>query len=503
MSTSPGRSSASPAGPFPHTIPVAVGICIGAIELLPDSVAVFAVGGIAALALTVQGSHSLPDAPRLGRLLWVAWAFFAAAVVSSLAAGSLVEGLEGVARFGLFPLAVLALRRLATRDLLLALWAGATVGASMAGVVAIAEVMWAGAHRPAALTNPILFGGLALMLGFVSWVIAPLLAEATAAGGRDVGGGRGAECGRVTARPGSRELDCLPGRGHHGRRRPPAGGRLTPSPRRRRARRGHRGASRPRGEWSPRLRRAGSSCRSDLGLSVRRARRPGAVELGRGPVRDVGVRHHGVRGPAGTRDRMGSPRRSLRGGGRPRGSGRCGSPSSTTPTISSSDPWRAVGWSASSRCSPCSQCPATCSRRAFRLTGAQGAIGAAGLGVVGGFAVLALTEAVFERSSTLVFYAVMVAALLSQLDRLSAASRGPTPAVVPRQVHPMVAEEWRGAGALDPTDPAQPEARLARVSAPARSRTRPRPRRFSANNDALSASLFSQNLASSASPAAG
>ena len=95
-------------------------------------------------------------------------AFVAAALVSTLLNPVGPDGIWALGKFALIPLSIWALRVTRRYELGPALWLGATVGAVGAGTVALLQVAFTDVWRPAALTNPILFGDLALTLGLVA-----------------------------------------------------------------------------------------------------------------------------------------------------------------------------------------------------------------------------------------------------------------------------------------------------------------------------------------------
>ena len=116
-----------------------------------------------------------PRPPRgIDLLTLTAAIFVAAALVSTLLNPVGLSGLWALGKFALIPLSIWALRVTRRYELGPALWLGATAGAVAAGTVALLQVTFTDVWRPAALTNPILFGDLALTLGLVAVATRPL-----------------------------------------------------------------------------------------------------------------------------------------------------------------------------------------------------------------------------------------------------------------------------------------------------------------------------------------
>ena len=140
----------------------------------PDAASTLAVAAFVVLALRHDRDAWATPSPRIDLLTLTAAIFVAAALVSTLLNPIGLGGLWALGKFALVPLSIWALRVTRRYELGPALWLGATAGAVAAGTVALLQVTFTDVWRPAALTNPILFGDLALTLGLVAVATRPL-----------------------------------------------------------------------------------------------------------------------------------------------------------------------------------------------------------------------------------------------------------------------------------------------------------------------------------------
>ncbi len=143
-------------------------VYLAVVALLPDVASTAAVVAFIALASPLIRDPEAPPTPRGDQLMLVAMIFLAAAVASSIVNQITLTGLWALGKFALIPLTIAALRMTRRYDLGPAIWLGSTVGAAATGLVALTQVALTDVWRPAAFTNPILFGDMALTLGFVS-----------------------------------------------------------------------------------------------------------------------------------------------------------------------------------------------------------------------------------------------------------------------------------------------------------------------------------------------
>ncbi|MEZ5165228.1 MAG: O-antigen ligase family protein [Acidimicrobiales bacterium] len=108
--------------------------------------------------------------PALNRLILVGTGFAVAAFVSEVVHPGGAGGASRVAQFMLVPIGFAGMRVAARHDLRGAVWLGSVVGAITAGAVAISVLLFSSVGRPTSYVNPIHFGELALVLGFVAVV---------------------------------------------------------------------------------------------------------------------------------------------------------------------------------------------------------------------------------------------------------------------------------------------------------------------------------------------
>ncbi len=147
---------------------------LGLVALAPDAASTLAVVAFVALALRHDRDAWAAPTRQIDRLTLTAAVFVAAALVSTLLNPVGLAGIWALGKFALIPLSIWALRVTRRYELGPALWLGATAGAIGAGTVALLQVAFTDVWRPAALTNPILFGDLALTLGLIAVATRPL-----------------------------------------------------------------------------------------------------------------------------------------------------------------------------------------------------------------------------------------------------------------------------------------------------------------------------------------
>ena len=153
---------------------VAIVAYLGLVALAPDAVSALAVGGFVILALRHDRDAWAQPTPLTDQLTLTATVFVAMAAVSTMVNPIGLSGIWALAKFALIPATIWALRVTRRYELSPAIWLGATAGAIAAGSVALAQVTFTDVWRPAAFTNPILFGDLALTLGLLSVATRPL-----------------------------------------------------------------------------------------------------------------------------------------------------------------------------------------------------------------------------------------------------------------------------------------------------------------------------------------
>ena len=153
---------------------IAIIAYLGLVALAPDAGSTVAVVAFVALALLHDRDAWIAPSPGIDRLTLTSMVFVAAALVSTLLHPVGVSGLWALGKFALIPVTIWSLRVTRRYELGPALWLGATAGAVAAGTVALLQVAFTDVWRPAALTNPILFGDLALTLGLVAVATRPL-----------------------------------------------------------------------------------------------------------------------------------------------------------------------------------------------------------------------------------------------------------------------------------------------------------------------------------------
>lgn len=128
--------------------------------------------GLVALVTSTVVAWSVADtkvqSAPLDRLFVVGVVFFVTALLSSVANPGGFDGFIALSRFLIVPLGFVAVRGGARHDLRGAIWLGSVVGSIGAGVVALSLVVFVDMDRPTSFVNPIHFGELALVLGFVA-----------------------------------------------------------------------------------------------------------------------------------------------------------------------------------------------------------------------------------------------------------------------------------------------------------------------------------------------
>lgn len=112
------------------------------------------------------------QAPKVASndLMATGFAFALGGLWSAIDGAGGVEAAVAASRFALVPVGFAVVRGSARVDLRPAIWLGAVAGSIAAGTMAIAMLLFAGMGRPTSAANPIHFGEMALLLGFVAVV---------------------------------------------------------------------------------------------------------------------------------------------------------------------------------------------------------------------------------------------------------------------------------------------------------------------------------------------
>jgi len=148
-----------------------LGATLGApvlIVLAPDFLLI--AGVIAMTIFRLVRGRAGPQAPKVASndLMIVGIAFALAGVWSAVAGGLSLESVNALARFALVPIGFSIVRGSSRVDLRPAIWLGAVLGAITAGAVAASALVFSQVGRPTSYMNPIHFGELALVLGFIA-----------------------------------------------------------------------------------------------------------------------------------------------------------------------------------------------------------------------------------------------------------------------------------------------------------------------------------------------
>ncbi|MFT5201256.1 MAG: O-antigen ligase [Candidatus Aldehydirespiratoraceae bacterium] len=136
--------------------------------LAPGFLVIAAVAVVVAGRLTRGGSRC--TVPRLASndLMVMGVAFALAAVWSAVAGSGGFEAVGMVLRFSLVPIGFAVVRGSARVDLRHSIWLGAVIGAVAAGTASVLLLLITEMARPTSYANPIHFGEMALVLGFVA-----------------------------------------------------------------------------------------------------------------------------------------------------------------------------------------------------------------------------------------------------------------------------------------------------------------------------------------------
>lgn len=138
------------------------------IVVAPDHLLVFAVIALVGFRLVRGRVGPQPPKTASNDLMATGLAFWAAACWSVVAAGGGLEAVAVLARFALVPIGFAIVRGSSRVDLRPAIWLGAVTGAIASGGVAVSMVLFGPLVRPTSYVNPIHFGEMALVLGFVA-----------------------------------------------------------------------------------------------------------------------------------------------------------------------------------------------------------------------------------------------------------------------------------------------------------------------------------------------
>jgi len=138
------------------------------IILAPDFLMI--AGVIALVIFRLIRGRAGPQAPKMASndLMIVGIAFALAGVWSAIAGGLGFESVGAVARFALVPIGFSVVRGSSRVDIRPAIWLGAVLGAIAAGALAASTLLFSQIGRPTSYVNPIHFGELALVLGFIA-----------------------------------------------------------------------------------------------------------------------------------------------------------------------------------------------------------------------------------------------------------------------------------------------------------------------------------------------
>ena len=140
------------------------------IVLAPDALLLVAV--IAMVAFRIRRGRVFGQAPKLASddLMVTGIACALGGVWSAIDGGGGAEALMAAMRFSLVPIGFAVVRGSARVDLRPAIWLGAVAGSIAAGVVSLSMLLFVGMGRPTSGVNPIHFGEMALLLGFIATV---------------------------------------------------------------------------------------------------------------------------------------------------------------------------------------------------------------------------------------------------------------------------------------------------------------------------------------------
>ncbi|MEQ8840482.1 MAG: O-antigen ligase family protein [Acidimicrobiales bacterium] len=138
------------------------------IIVAPDYLLVLAVAAMVVFRL-IRG-HAGPQATRFASndLMVTGVAFALAGLWSGLAGHGGFGAAAEIARFALVPIGFAVVRGSARVDLRPAIWLGAVLGSIAAGGLAVLMLVIAEVGRPTSYVNPIHFGEMALVLGFIA-----------------------------------------------------------------------------------------------------------------------------------------------------------------------------------------------------------------------------------------------------------------------------------------------------------------------------------------------
>ena len=140
------------------------------IVLAPDSLLMVALGAL--VVFRIRRGRVVGQPPKVASddLMAVGLAFALGGIWAAVAGGGGAEALSAVLRFSLVPIGFAIVRGSARVDLRPAIWIGAVAGSIAAGTMSIAMLLVAEMVRPTSAVNPIHFGEMALLLGFMATV---------------------------------------------------------------------------------------------------------------------------------------------------------------------------------------------------------------------------------------------------------------------------------------------------------------------------------------------
>jgi O-antigen ligase len=140
------------------------------IVLAPDVLLITAV--VAMVAFRIRRGRVVGQAPKLASddLMAVGLAFALGGLWSAVSGGGGAEAVIAVLRFSLVPIGFAVVRGSARVDLRPTIWLGAVAGSIAAGTVSLLALFLAEMVRPTSAVNPIHFGEMALLLGFIATV---------------------------------------------------------------------------------------------------------------------------------------------------------------------------------------------------------------------------------------------------------------------------------------------------------------------------------------------
>ncbi len=138
------------------------------IVVAPDFLLIAAV--IAMVGFRLRRGRAGPQAPKTASndLMATGLAFWLACLWSAVAGAGGLDAMTAVARFSLVPIGFSIVRGSSRVDLRPGIWLGAVTGAIAAGTVAMSMVLIGPVVRPTSYVNPIHFGEMALVLGAVA-----------------------------------------------------------------------------------------------------------------------------------------------------------------------------------------------------------------------------------------------------------------------------------------------------------------------------------------------